>query len=194
MPRTGHTDDVSGSVSVSRATSADAEAIAVVKAEGWRTTYGAWLPPLALAALLDERQIVTKTAAALIDNSNVAIAARADDRLIGFALCLTGGHDEPYLDSLHVLPGKRSAGIGRAMLGRLADELTARGHRTITLTVVEQNYRARRLYERLGASYVSTDPAPWAPEHIREAHYRWDDLQRLCVGTQAPSPQRPDIA
>jgi ribosomal protein S18 acetylase RimI-like enzyme len=173
---------------MSRATSADAEAIAIVKAEGWRTTYRGWLPPLVLAPLLDERQIAAEIAAVLIDDSNVAIAARAGDGLIGFALCLTGGHDEPYLDSLHVLPGERSAGIGRAMLRRLGDELTARGHRTMTLTVVEQNYRARRLYERLGAAYVSTDPAPWAPEHIREAHYRWEDLQRLRHATKAPNP------
>jgi ribosomal protein S18 acetylase RimI-like enzyme len=179
---------------MNRATSADAEAIAVVKAEGWSTTYRAWLPPLVLAPLLDQRQIAAEIAASLIDDANVAIAARAEDGLIGFALCLTVGHDEPYLDSLHVLPGERSAGIGRAMLGRLGDELTARGHRTMTLTVVEQNYRARRLYERLGAAYVSTDPAPWAPEHIREAHYRWEDLQRLRHATKAPNPQRADIA
>jgi ribosomal protein S18 acetylase RimI-like enzyme len=173
---------------MTRATSADAEAIAVVKAEGWRTTYGAWLPPLTLAPLLDERQIAAEIADALTDDSNVAIAAHAQSRLIGFALCLTGGHDEPYLDSLHVLPDERGAGVGRAMLGRLGDELIEQGHSTMTLTVVEQNHRARGLYERLGAAYVSTDPAPWAPEHVREAHYRWDDLQLLRHTTKAPNP------
>jgi ribosomal protein S18 acetylase RimI-like enzyme len=179
---------------MSRATGADAEAIAVVKAEGWRTTYRAWLPPLVLAPLLDERKIATEIAAALIDDANVAISARAEDGLIGFALCLAGEHDEPYLDSLHVLPRQRSAGIGRAMLGLLGDELTARGHRTLTLNVVEQNYRARRLYERLGAAYVSTAPALWAPEHIKEAHYRWEELQCLRHPTKAPTPQRADVA
>jgi ribosomal protein S18 acetylase RimI-like enzyme len=175
---------------MNRATSADAEAIAVVKAEGWRTTYRAWLPPAALAPLLDQRRIAAEIAAALIDDANVAIAARDEDGLIGFALCLAGGHDEPYLDSLHVLPRARGAGIGRAMLGRLGDELTARGHRTMTLTVVEKNHRARRLYERLGAAYVSTDPAPWAPEHVLEAHYRWADLRRLRHATKPPNPAR----
>jgi GNAT superfamily N-acetyltransferase len=172
---------------MSRATSADADEIASVKAEGWRTTYGAWLPEHTLAPLVDERQIAAEIADALTDESNVAIAARSQGRLIGFALCLTRGHDEPYLDSLHVLPDERGAGVGRAMLGRLGDELIEHGHRTMALTVVEQNHRARGLYERLGAAYLSTAPAPWAPEHVREAHYRWDDLQLLRRTTTEPN-------
>ncbi len=155
---------------MSRPSSADVDAIASVKAEGWRTTYGAWLPAHTLEPLLDERQIAAEIADVLTDESNVAIAARAQGRLIGFALCLTEGHDEPYLDSLHVIPDERGSGVGRAMLGRLGDELIERGHRTMTLTVVEQNRRARGLYERLGAAYLSTAPASWAPEHVREAH------------------------
>ena len=45
--------------------------------------------------------------------------------------------------------------------------------------------RTRRLYERLGARYVATRPAGWAPEVVREAWYRWDDLAALKVGPTA---------
>jgi hypothetical protein len=51
--------------------------------------------------------------------------------------------------------------------------------------VVEQNTRTRQLYERLGARYVRTWPAGWAPEHVREAWYRWDDLAALRGGPTA---------
>ena len=83
------------------------------------------------------------------------------------------------LDSLHVAADARGRGVGSAVLARLADELERRGFAGLTVAVVEQNARARALYERLGAVPVTTEPAPWAPRDVNEVHYRWDDLSGL---------------
>jgi ribosomal protein S18 acetylase RimI-like enzyme len=71
--------------------------------------------------------------------------------------------------------------VGSALLDLVAREAAARGASTMVVHVVEDNLRTRALYERLGARYVSTEPASWAPAHVREAVYRWDDLAALRV-------------
>jgi GNAT superfamily N-acetyltransferase len=148
-----------------------------VKATGWRTTYSAWVPEAVLAPLLDEPAQAAELAVLLGDPSNFAVIAREGGRMVGFASCLWRA--EPLLDSFHVLPEARGEGVGGALLQRLVDEVTRRGASTLVVAVVEQNARTRALYERLGAVYVGTAPADWAPEHVREAHYRWDDLGAL---------------
>ena len=164
---------------VTFATAADAEEIAAVKAIGWRSTYAQWVPEAVLAPLTDVAAQATELAAVLVDPANFAILARDDDRLLGFATCLGAGRAEPLLDSFHVLPEARGRGVGAAILRDLAAELARRGTTTLTVEVVEQNTRTRELYKRLGATYVSTEPAAWAPDNVREAHYRWDDLTPL---------------
>ena len=150
-------------VQVTRATTDDAAEIAAVKSTGWRTTYSAWVPDAVLAPFLDVRAQTDAIVAELAQPPNFAVIARDDARLLGFATCLLAGRSEPLLD-------------------RLARELEPRT--TLVVKVVEENVRTRRLYERLGAAYVGTAPAGWAPEFVREAEYRWDDLAGLRVGQE----------
>ena len=168
-------------VDVTLATIDDAGEIAAVKTTGWRTTYSAWVPDDVLAPFLDLRAQADSVASELRQPPNFAVVAR-EDRMLGFATCLLAGRDEPLLDSLHVLPDARGRGVGSALLARVASEVERRGARTMIVEVVEENVRTRRLYERLGARYVTTEAAGWAPAFVREAQYRWDDLAVLRVG------------
>ena len=168
---------------VTLATAADAGEIAAVKSTGWRTTYSAWVPDAVLAPFLDVGAQADGIAAELRAPPNFAVVAREGCRMLGFATCLLAGRAEPLLDSLHVLPDARGRGVGSALLDRVARELEPRT--TLVVKVVEENVRTRRLYERLGATYVGTAPAGWAPEFVREAQYRWDDLAGLRVGPTA---------
>jgi GNAT superfamily N-acetyltransferase len=170
---------------VNLATIDDAGDIAAVKATGWRTTYAAWVPDGVLAPFLDVSAQTRTIAAELGEAPNFAVIARDERRMLGFASCLFAGREEPLLDSFHVLPEARGRGVGSALLERLAGEAAARGAVSLVVEVVEENVRTRRLYKRLGARYVATLPAGWAPEVVREAHYRWDDLAALRVGPTA---------
>jgi ribosomal protein S18 acetylase RimI-like enzyme len=172
-------------VEVTLATIDDAPEIATVKTTGWRTTYSAWVPDAVLAPFLDAGAQTDAIAAELGQTPNFGVIARDGERMLGFATCLFAGRDEPLLDSLHVLPDARGRGVGSALLARVADEVERRGARTMVVEVVEENVRTRRLYERLGARYVTTEPAGWAPEFVREAQYRWDGLAALKVGPTA---------
>lgn len=54
------------------------------------------------------------------------------------------------VDGLAVRPAARGRGIGAALIEALCLEAEARGYGAIRLDVVEENLRARALYERLG--------------------------------------------
>jgi GNAT superfamily N-acetyltransferase len=56
---------------------------------------------------------------------------------------------------LAVLPEERGAGVGRLLLGRVAEELAAEGIERYRLMVLTANTGAIRLYERLGLRPVS---------------------------------------
>ena len=165
----------------------DASAIASVKAAGWRDTYASWVRPSVLAPFLNEAAVARGTGALLEARENfIAVAEDGAGQVIGFATCLAAGRPEPFLESLHVRAAGRRTGVGTALLHRVAAELRERGYNSLTVTLVTQNVRARHLYERLGATYVTTFPAPWAPDDVSEAHYRWPTL------TDLESRSRPD--
>ena len=59
------------------------------------------------------------------------------------------------MDGLFVAPAARGRGVGTRLLAAIAEEARARGYREIRLDVVEENRRARALYERQGYRAVA---------------------------------------
>lgn len=70
-------------------------------------------------------------------------------------------NDRFLIDGICVARGARSQGIGTALLAALCDEARARGYRSVRLDVVDTNFRARALYERLG--FMAVDSQPLGP-------------------------------
>ncbi len=78
-----------------------------------------------------------------------------DNRAVGIAICFRGFstfHARPLLNihDLAVLPDCRGAGIGRRLLDAVADKAAQLNCCKLTLEVLENNHRARRLYEAAG--------------------------------------------
>ncbi len=76
-------------------------------------------------------------------------AAREGTRVTGF-VCARWAADFAEVLNAAVDPAFTRRGAARAMLARLLQELRARGVRTVTLEVNENNLPARRLYEGAG--------------------------------------------
>jgi [ribosomal protein S18]-alanine N-acetyltransferase len=89
--------------------------------------------------------------------------APGDDapRLVGYVVALVIAPDAEIAD-LAVSPGTRRRGVGRALLARALDELTAREVGTVHLEVRESNLAARALYQSAGFRAVGR----------RRAYYR----------------------
>lgn len=90
----------------------------------------------------------------------ILLGARLDDVPVGFVYLWLAPAEEPevrrwlpdvpILNRLHVGPGYRRRGIGRAIIEEAARRLRAAGHKQVALGVDPDNHPARRLYERLG--------------------------------------------
>jgi len=94
------------------------------------------------------------------------LLAVSEGRPVGVAVCFLGFSTfqaRPLLNihDLAVLPEWRGKGIGRALLAHVEDRARRRGCCKLTLEVLDDNARARGLYESLGFSdFVVGDSAP----------------------------------
>jgi ribosomal protein S18 acetylase RimI-like enzyme len=70
-------------------------------------------------------------------------------------------NDRFLLDGICVAPAARGLGVGSALMAAIEDEARARGYGYVRLDVINTNWRARALYERLG--YIGIKTAPLGP-------------------------------
>ena len=66
-------------------------------------------------------------------------------------------NDRFLIDGIAVTREARGSGVGSALLEALCDEGRRRGYASIRLEVIDTNWRARALYERLGFLAVRTE-------------------------------------
>lgn len=66
-------------------------------------------------------------------------------------------NDRFLLDGICVSPAARGKGVGSALLAAIEEEARARGYAHVRLDVIDTNWRAKALYERLGYGVVKTD-------------------------------------
>jgi GNAT superfamily N-acetyltransferase len=134
---------------------ADADGIAALHAESWRTAYRGLVPDDVLGAGLDAERVQfwrDRFASAQPERRTV-FTALSDDTLVGFA-CVLADADPlhgPLLDNLHVKPGWRGHGIGARLLQESrAWSLKVAPGQPMHLWVLEGNAAARGFYRRQG--------------------------------------------
>lgn len=166
------------------ASAADADRIAHIHAESWRSAYRGALSDAYLAGPIaaERAQVWGKRFAHPPAGQYVAVA-EVDGDIVGF-VCAYGGHDAQwgsFIDNLHVLPGHKGHGIGR-MLMQQAAAWSAQAHpgAGMYLWVLESNAPARAFYARIGGE--QTDRATWTPPDgsaLPKLRYAWRDLRSL---------------
>lgn len=87
---------------------------------------------------------------------SVAVPGAAAAVLDAVALVTDLGGGTAHLAQLAVRPGLRGAGLGAALVARLATAAAAAGFARVTLLVGSRNQTARRLYERWGFGACAT--------------------------------------
>lgn len=83
----------------------------------------------------------------------VYLVAREGERVLGYG-GMRYALDEYYVDNIAVDPARRRRGIGRALVGALAERARAGGGAFITLEVRESNAGAIALYRGQGFAAV----------------------------------------
>ena len=169
---------------VRSATLADANAIARVQVDTWRTTYGGIVPDAHLATLSYRhresvwRQIISRNRS---DDSQFVAETDAGE-VVGFA---SGGRelsgDAEYdgeLYAIYVLEPHQRHGIGRRLVGAVVERLTFSGFDAMLIWVLQDN-PSRRFYAALGGSPVRNRTITIGGADLPEVAYGWHDLALL---------------
>ena len=162
----------------------DAQPIARVRIDCWRTTYRGLIPDAYLDAMeIDASAALwTRVLSAATDRASVFVADD-DGEIVGFA----AGNplEEPRhgldaeLSAAYVRRDHQRAGIGRRLVDAVARAQRARGARGLIVWVIAGNKAARAFYEGLGATLLIEQPFEWDGMPLVEAGYGYSDLDAL---------------
>ena len=157
----------------------DADAIAALHAASWRSAYRGILSDSTLGPALDgERRAHWR--------GELAAMAPADTVLIadGLGFIAAWAQGDPgfgaYIDNLHVHPERRSAGLGRRLLGAAMRRVVERGEARAYLWVFDGNTRAIDFYRRLGGEIVEQGFEEIDGLKIPQSRIVWRDTLRLA--------------
>lgn len=166
------------------ARASEAESIAVLHTGSWRRTYRGMMTDAFLdGPALDDRRRVWDERLTTPASDQFVCVADLDSRIVGF-ICAFADRDPvwgSYIDNVHVAHDTQRSGIGRALLGRAGEWLSARApQRGVYLWVMEANAPARAFYHRLGATNAETvdleDPGGGRAPNCR---YIWSTPRQL---------------
>jgi L-amino acid N-acyltransferase YncA len=160
----------------------DAAAIAGVQVASWRTTY----PGIVAQESIDRLSVEERTAAwerALRGDARFApavfVAEHASGEIVGF---VSGGairDARPGFDAelyaIYLLKDAQGAGVGRALVRRLSQELAEQGHRSMIVWVLANN-SACRFYEQLGGRLLEESTHTIDGRDYPDRCYGWNDL------------------
>jgi ribosomal protein S18 acetylase RimI-like enzyme len=160
---------LTSSITIRRATPADAARLASFAATAFTDTFAADNRPEDMAAYLAESFGEAQQRAELEDPAVTVLLAEKDDALVGYAMLRDGDVAEPVasargrgrgraIEIARLYAGKRwiGAGIGALLMQRCLDEARARAKDTIWLGVWERNARAIAFYRRWGFADVGS--------------------------------------
>jgi len=158
----------------------DADPIAKLHAESWRTSARGIMSDRYLNDdVYDDRRQVWRNRLSDPDSGYLTLVAVQRDGLHGFICFRLDGDDSwgTLLDNLHVDPELCGRGMGESLMRVGVSQVEQlRPGRPLHLLVFEANPRAQRFYERLGGRRVET-VTMHLPEGNRSApafRYVWD--------------------
>ncbi|MEX0785408.1 MAG: GNAT family N-acetyltransferase, partial [Dehalococcoidia bacterium] len=163
----------------------DAQAIAALHADSWRTAYRGMLPDEFLDNdVVDDRATLwaKRFGDAEYLSHTVTLLAEQNGELAGFAHSFIDEDPEwgTLLDNLHVRPELKRSGIGTKLVVESAARVQALGSELgLYLWVLEGNANAQRFYDALGGRVVGRSTSPEGGGSAPSLRYWWPQLELL---------------
>lgn len=173
-------------VSISAASVHEAEAVARVYVETWRSAYAGLLPDRTLVEMSDRQQ--TRMWSAMIQrrarSEAVLVARHRRHGIVGMGSCGPAragalAH-EGEVFTLYVLQDHQGKGIGKRLLGSLFQRLREAGMGSALIWVLADN-PARFFYEAMGGKRVAERRERLWGTTLPEAGYGWADLNQALA-------------
>jgi ribosomal protein S18 acetylase RimI-like enzyme len=144
-------------ISIRRARTGDAAALAAVFDAAWREAYLGIIPGVALHRMLARRG--PRWWQASIDHGRPLVVLDVHDRVAGYVSygrCRNRGLPaEGEIDELYLSPEYQGLGFGKRMFRAVRNDFTDRGMTRVIVWCLSDNVRARGFYERLGGRPVA---------------------------------------
>ena len=168
------------------ARASDAHCVAAIQLASWRDTYRGILDDAFLDGPLEAELLAHwEDMIAQRRRAGVVILATAAGGPVGFVAAWREGR-VALVDNLHVRPGVRGAGIGRALLGFAAQRLQTQGCTTVELTVFAANEGALRFYRALRATIGPEEPGVTHGQQVPERRCAWPAIETLIAAAARP--------
>jgi GNAT superfamily N-acetyltransferase len=177
---------------IRRATLGDADAIARIRIDGWRTTYRDLIPAAYLESMEQQasRALWEKILTAGSSVASVFVAAN-EDNIVAFAagnILREPKHGfDAELTAVYVRLAFQRAGIGRRLVGAVVAALREQHATGLIVWVLAGNKGARTFYEQLGAELLIEQTFQWDDLQLVETGYGWRDLDALSRACANPS-------
>jgi ribosomal protein S18 acetylase RimI-like enzyme len=160
----------------------DAAEIARVHVESWRSSYSGLLADEFLDSL-SEAGYADRWRRVIGDGASRVFVVEEPDGVVGFA---SGGREragesgyEGELYAIYIVAGSQRKGHGRELVHTMAAALREKGLRDMIVWVLRDNTSAREFYERLGGTYVRSQPITIGPTTLEEVSYGWRSLEEI---------------
>ena len=172
------------SIRVRTANVNDAEAIARVQVDTWRTAYQGIVSEEYLSNMSYDRPRQMWERSLLDEKSQNSVYVAEDDsgKVLGFVSCGPDRDSDPTYRgetyAVYVLQETQMRGIGRELMLTAAKDLMSRGFDSMIVWVLADN-PSRRFYEKLGGTCVQTRSIT-VGKLLEEYGYGWKDLRSLA--------------
>lgn len=167
---------------IRKATINDAEGIAKVHVDSWRTTYKGIIPDDFLSKLSYKKR--TDVWIKNIENEDnfVVLAENPEGQIVGFADC---GKRETVpnsgdLTSIYILKEYHGRGLGKELLRQLFLHFKFLGYQNIFVNVLEDN-KTRYFYEHYGAKLCDSTQIIIGGKVLNELIYKWDNIDEVIA-------------
>ncbi|MFS0765755.1 MULTISPECIES: GNAT family N-acetyltransferase [Peribacillus] len=169
---------------IREATVSDAEGIAIVHVDCWRTTYKNIIPSDFLDKLSYEKRKDLWIKNITSDGKYVYVAENSEGKIVGF---IDGGKREKNqvensgdLTAIYILENFQKMGIGKKLIKELFLKFEALGFKTIFVEVLEDN-KSRYFYEAFGADLLKTEKIKMAGAEMNLLVYVWKDISPVLL-------------
>jgi ribosomal protein S18 acetylase RimI-like enzyme len=165
----------------------EAAPLAALHVQCWRESLTDLLPPEVIAGF-DLAKMTDAWAMHLANPSRLIFAAYLADGPVGFVHggeTPAPGHGmDGHVFALYVAAAHHRKGLGRALLGLIAQAWLEQGGTGLSLGVLAGNVRAQAFYDAMGGTVVKTGTYVWHGHPLPDAIYHFRDLRGLAGAAQ----------
>ncbi|GAA0370312.1 GNAT family N-acetyltransferase [Alkalibacterium iburiense] len=164
---------------IRKAKQSDAEDIAKVHVDSWRTTYKGIISDKFLNQLSYDRRTELWQGNISKEDTYILVVENSEGQIVGFADAWKRETNiVPYsidLTSIYLLEDYQGKGIGKMLIRELFTYFKEKGYEKVFVDVLEEN-KSRYFYEHYGAKHIKSVEIKIGDALLNEFIYEWNDL------------------